>query len=109
MNKWEYGDNINGHFVFDFRGDFDEQIKKLKSANGGKLQRGSHNYHILKALFDGNTIDDYYQRPVGETGHPIHNVRTRVAQLRNEWNICIGSRRVGGAPYKEYKIYGRDA
>ncbi|MDM5272096.1 hypothetical protein PGH07_07880 [Sulfurovum sp. zt1-1] len=109
MNEWEYGDNTETCFKFDFRADFDQQIKKLKSNNGGALQRGSHNYHILKSLFDGNTIDDYYQRPSGENGLPIHNVRTRVAQLRNEWNVCIGSRRVDGAPYKEYRIYGRDA
>lgn len=107
MESWDYGDNANSSFRFDFTASFDEQINKLKSKSGGVFKRGSHNYYVLRALFAGHTIDDYKNRPTGANGYPLNNIRTRVADLRNEWNICIGSRRVDGAAYKEYQIYGR--
>lgn len=109
MEVWDYGENKDSHFRFDFMQSFDEQVSRLKSSSGGAFKRGSHNYYVLLALFRGHTIDDYANRPMGGNGYPVNNVRTRVAQLRKEWNICIGSRRADGAPYKEYQIYGRGA
>lgn len=102
---WDYGDNIHNHFKFDFTKNFDEQIVNLKSRNGGSFCISSHNYYVLRELFYGNTLDDYQNRPEGTNGYPIYNVRSRIAQLKHEWNICIGSRRVEGAQYKEYRIY----
>lgn len=107
MYEWDYGDNKESCFKFDFTQSFDEQLSKLKSKSGGSFKRGSHNYYILRALFLGHTIDDYRQRPLGSDGFPLNNIRTRVADLRNEWNICIGSRVAEGKKYKEYQIYGR--
>lgn len=107
METWDYGDNTGTHFRFDFTQSFDEQIGRLKSKNGGAFKRGSHNYYVLRALFLGHTIDDYRQRPLGADSFPLNNIRTRIADLRNEWNICIGSRVAEGKKYKEYQIYGR--
>ena len=107
MNAWEYGENIETRVRFDFKESFDEQVANLKSNKGGSFKRGSHNYFVLRALFAGHTINDYTARPMGKNGHPLRNIRTRVADLRKEWNICIGSRKVADAPYKEYQIYGR--
>ena len=109
MEAWDYSDNIDTHFKFDFTQSFDEQISRLKSNSGGAFKRGSHNYFILRALFLGHTIDDYRHRPLGADGYPLNNIRTRVADLRNEWNICIGSRVADGKKHKEYQIYGRTA
>ena len=108
-NQWDFIDNVDNHFKFDFTQSFDEQIVKLKSVNGGAFKRGSHNYFVLEALFYGNTVDDYMNRPTGANGMPINNIRTRVAQLRNEWNICIGSRWSPAGKFKEYMIYGRES
>lgn len=108
MNEWDYGDNVESRVRFDFNGSFDEQVSRLRSVKGGVFKRGSHNYFVLRALFLGHTIDDYVNKPVGANGFPLNNIRTRVADLRKEWNICIGSRKVDGAQYKEYQIYGRD-
>ena len=107
MNDWDYGDNRDSHVQFDFAQSFDEQVSRLKSRSGGAFKRGSHNYFVLRALFAGHTIDDYKNRPMGGNGYPVNNVRTRVADLRKEWNICIGSRKVDAAQYKEYQIHGR--
>jgi len=96
-----------GCVAFDFNASFDEQCSRLRSQKGGKFKRGSHNYYVLRALFEGHTIDDYEHRPLGANGKPINNVRTRVAQLKNEWDICIGSRTSPNGHYKEYMIYGR--
>lgn len=109
MDDFDYGENRDHHFRFDFTQSFDEQVSRLKSKSGGAFKRGSHNYFVLRALFEGHTIDDYANRPMGGNGYTVNNVRTRVADLRNEWNICIGSRKAEGAQYKEYQIYGREA
>ncbi len=105
--SWDYGDNIESRVRFDFHASFDEQVSMLKSNQKGSFKRGSHNYFVLSALFHGHTIDDYANKPIGANGHPINNVRTRVAQLKKEWHICIGVRKAEGKPYKEYQIYGR--
>ena len=109
MSSWDFGANENDHVIFDFTQSFDEQASGLRSINGGVFKRGSHNYFVLRALFAGYTIDDYTHRPLGANGMPVNNIRTRVAQLRNEWNICIGSRWSPAGNFKEYKIYGREA
>jgi len=103
--SWEHSD---GRVTFDFNRSFDEQLDRLKSKKGGKFRRGSQNYFVLRALFYGHTIDDYKQRPLDNLGHPINNVRTRVAQLKNEWGVAICSRTSPHGKYKEYKIGGRD-
>jgi len=94
---------------FDFTRSFDEQVDTLRSTSGGAFKRGSHNYFVLRALFAGHTIDDYTTRPLNAQGRPINNVRTRVADLRTNWGICIGSRVSPNGNFKEYKIFGRDA
>ena len=107
-HTWDFGGNAPSGIVFDFDQSFDEQIGKLKSKNGGAFKRGGHNYFVLRALFAGHTVDDYRQRPLGANGMPINNVRTRVAQLRNDWNIVIGSRHSPDGNYKEYILKGRE-
>ena len=107
-HEWDWGNNENSGILFDFDASFDEQLEKLKSRNGGSFKRGGQNYFVLRALFAGNTIDDYEHRPIGANGRPLNNVRTRVAQLRNEWNIIIGSRMSPAGRYKEYILKGRE-
>lgn len=106
MREWNY--NIPDIMVtLDFNIDFDTQAKKLKSKDGGHFHMNGHNYYILKSLFNGNVIDDYENPPLNEKGHPIRNVRSRIADLRMNWNIRIGDRYKEGKTYKEYMIYGR--
>jgi len=105
---FDYGHNEETGHTFNFDMSFDEQLGKLKSKNGGSFKRGGQNYFVLRALFAGNTIDDYEHRPLGANGRPLNNVRTRVAQLKNEWNIAIGSRMSPAGRYKEYILKGRE-
>lgn len=107
MKEWHYSAQDN-KVEFDFNGDFDAQVRRLKSKEGGHFHIGSLNYYVLKALFEGNVIDDYENPPLNDKMHAVRNVRSRIADLRIEWNICIGDRLKEGKPYKEYKIYGRD-
>jgi len=104
--SWEYYPEDG--FTFDFSASFDEQVKQIKSAKGGSLKIGSHSYLVLKALFEGHTIDDYENPPLDARGYPVRNVRSRIADLRTKWNVCIGSRVKEGTLFKEYQIYGRD-
>ena len=107
-DAFDYGNNAETGITFDFSMSLDEQLGKLKSKNGGSFKRGGQNYFVLRTLFAGHTIDDYEHRPLGANGRPLNNVRTRVAQLRNEWNIAIGSRMSPAGRYKEYILKGRE-
>ena len=106
--SFDYGHNAETGHTFNFDMSLDEQLSKLKSKNSGSFRRSGQNYFVLRALFAGYTIDDYEHRPLGANGRPINNVRTRVAQLRNEWNIAIGSRMSPAGRYKEYILKGRE-
>jgi len=108
MREWHYSEH-DIPVQLNFQGDFDEQVKKLKSREDGHFHMGGHNYHILKALFEGNVIDDYENPPYNAKGLAVRNVRSRIADLRIDWNICIGDRQKEGKPYKEYMIHGRGA
>ena len=108
MREWNYSTHEKP-VILDFCGDFDAQAKALKSNDNGHFHMGGHNYHILKALFEGNVIDDYENPPFSAKGMPVRNVRSRIADLRKDWNICIGDRYAEGKTYKEYMIQGRDA
>lgn len=80
-------------FRFDFSLHFNQAIKDLRSIHGRKLQKGSQNYWVLFALFEGDVIDDYNHKPLsGETAKPIHNIKTRVSDLSNKFNIKIDRR-----------------
>ena len=106
MREWHYSEH-DSPVQFDFHGNFDAQVKTIKSKNGGNFPVGSHSYHVLKALFEGNVIDDYENPPFNGKGLPLRNVRSRIADLRIKWNICLGDRTKEGKPYKEYNIKGR--
>lgn len=106
MREWNYSEHENP-VKLDFESDFDAQAEKLKSKEGGAFHMGGHNYHVLKALFEGNVIDDYENPPHNAEELAVRNVRSRIADLRVNWNICIGDRQKEGKPYKEYVIYGR--
>ena len=106
MREWNY--NVpECSAVLYFHLDFDTQVKELKSKEGGHFHMNGHNYYILKALFEGNVIDDYENPPLNTKGLPIRNVRSRIADLRMNWNICIGDRYKEEKTYKEYMIHGR--
>ncbi len=106
MREWNYSDH-EAPIAFDFTGDFDAQAQRLKSKQGGSFKLNGHNYYVLKALFKGNVIDDYENPPMMDNGLTVRNVRSRIADLRLEWNICIGDRFKEGKVYKEYMIQGR--
>ncbi|MDD5359475.1 MAG: hypothetical protein PHI02_04315 [Sulfurovaceae bacterium] len=90
----------------DFNIPFDEQVSKIKTKKGGHLVVGSHNYYILRALFYGNTIDDYEKAPFGKNNRRIRNIRSRIAQLRNEWCIPIESSKGEDGRTSEYRLIG---
>ncbi len=103
--EWSYNEPDNP-VVFDFDRDFDEQVKEIRSVNGGRFVIGSHAYFVLKALFEGEIVDDYANRPTDFDGFPVHNVRNRISELRHRWNVKIGVRKSPGKKYVQYKLYG---
>ena len=107
MKAWHFNEPEK-KIQFDFTADFDSQVKHLKSVNGGHFHMHGHNYYVLRAMFEGHTIDDYENPPRNDKGLGIRNVRSRIAELRTEWNIRIGDRTKEGKQYKEYIISGRE-
>ena len=105
-NEWNYNQATQA-VDLDFSLSFDEEVKKIRSSRGGRIMTGSHNYYILRALFEGNTIDDYENPPLNDKGFGIRNIRSRIADLRHDWHIVIGDRVKSDKPYKEYCIQGR--
>ena len=106
-SDWDWGHNVDSGHRFDWSKSFDENVAELRSVSGGRFRRGGHNYWVLRALFAGHAINDYTTRPVDGNGRPINNVRSRISDLRENWNIVIGSRFAPDKTYKEYKLYGR--
>jgi len=86
---------------------FDEQVSRLRSTEGGAFKIGSHNYYVLRALFEGKIIDDYANPPLNDRGLPVRNVRSRIADLRYKWNIPICDRLAEEGNYKQYALRGR--
>jgi len=83
---------------------FSEAISDLRTSKGRKMRVDSHNYHVLFALFSGDTIDDYQNKPLDANGHQIHNIKTRISDLSNMYNIKIERAVVSGEKYVEYWI-----
>ena len=109
MNNWNlHAKDLNTSPKFDFLAPFDEQIKSIKTDNGGTLKKGSHSYWVLLALFRGYVIDDYENAPYNDKGRRVRNVRSRISDLRYKYNIAIEDR-VTQERYKEYRLYGRGA
>ncbi len=108
MSEWEC-DSIQGSVRWDWQGSFDEQVSRLRSVEGGAFKLGSHNYWVLRALFHGDTVDDYLHPPRNDRGMPVRNVRSRIADLRHNWRIAICDKKAEGANYKIYMIHGRTA
>jgi hypothetical protein len=86
---------------------FDEQVSRLRSVKGGSFKIGGQSYYVLRALFEGNAVDDYHNPPRDDRGLPIRNVRSRIADLRYMWRIPICDRYVEGKSYKEYALKDR--
>jgi len=107
MREWEYNDPVSP-VRFDWAASFDEQVRALKSVDGGSFCMHGQNYYVLRALFEGHIIDDYANPPLDDKGRAVRNVRSRIADLRHKWNIVIGDRQKDGKPYKEYMIGGRN-
>lgn len=82
---------------------FDEYVKKFKSHNHNKpIKKGSGNYWTLFALWQGNMIDDYFNRPTDNLGREIRNIKSRVSDLKNKFGVNIESRNVENERYVEY-------
>lgn len=69
-----------------------------------KLTIGSHSYWVLYALYHGNNIDDYENKPVNpHTGNKINNVSQRVFDLKSKFAINrIKSMTVEGEKFVEF-------
>jgi len=91
-------------FTLDFSLPFSEAIKDLRTKRGRKMVVGSDNYHVLYALFMGETIDDYHNPPVNDCGKRIYNIKSRISSLRNTYGIDICSKRSDAGNHVEYWI-----
>ena len=82
---------------------FDTYYKQFKSEKNKTLKKGSGNYWTLYALWLGNTIDDYSNRPTNDNEREIRNIKSRISDLRNNFGVDnIKSRVVEDERYKEY-------
>ncbi|MFK5976906.1 MAG: hypothetical protein QM493_10385 [Sulfurovum sp.] len=100
-------DNQNStlsYFSLDFSIPFAQAVKELKSKKGVRIFTGSQNYQVLEALWLGDTIDDYENKPKNYKGRDIHNIKTRIADLSNKYSIKIERQFVLDKNYKEYWI-----
>jgi len=91
-------------FKLDFSLPFSEAIHNLKTSKGRKIVVGSDNYHVLAALFNGKTIDDYENVPLNYDGRRVNNIKSRISSLRHTYGIEIESQYKEGANYVEYWI-----
>ncbi|UFH59820.1 hypothetical protein [Sulfurovum mangrovi] len=103
MHEWEYKCRDGIGIEIDRGEGFEAFAKGLKSVHGGHMKKNSQIWHVLRALYHGDVIDDYRRRPKNDKGYEVHNVRSRVPELREDWNISIGSRVIEGTRNtKEY-------
>jgi len=91
-------------FNLKFDCSFDEAIKDLKSIHNRRMLNSSHNYHVLYALWRGDVIDDYNNKPTDAEGRAIHNIKTRISDLVNKYQIKVERRLVDESNHKEYWI-----
>jgi len=91
-------------FNLNFSLPFKDAIRNLCSIKNRKMLTNSHNYHVLYALFAGETIDDYDNKPVDDNGKVIHNIKARVSDLVNHYGIEVERKRVEDGNYVEYWI-----
>lgn len=79
------------HFKLDFSVPFEVAVKDLKtnSMKPTKIKKGSDNYMCLKELFRGRVIDDYENAPLNRRGVPMRNVKSRISELTNKYEIDI--------------------
>ena len=89
-------------FKLNFDLSFDEAIRDLRSEKNRKMRKGSQNYWVLYALFCGDVIDDYDNKPRDNEDKEIHNIKTRISDLTNKYNIKI--EREFEKNYKKYWI-----
>ena len=81
---------------------FDEAIKDLRSIHNRKMIKNSHNYFVLYALFRGEVLDDYVNRPVTDEGVVIHNLKSRISDLANKFTLNIEKDFAEGKAYMKY-------
>jgi len=88
----------------DFSVSFDEAIAHLTFKKPTNHEaKGFHNYHVLRSLWLGMTIDDYSNPPMHPNGLRIRNVCSRISDLRNKYGIDgIKSRQAEEGRWVEY-------
>jgi len=83
-------------------------ILTLKSINNRKIRENSDNYFVLKELYQGSIIDDYENKPINPNKNiRINNIKSRISDLKNKYNINIISSPVSGKRHKEYFLSQR--
>ena len=68
---------------------FDDAIEDVRSLHNRKLKKGTHNYWVLYAMFRGDVIDDYNNKPLDADGKPIYNIKSRISDLTNKFGLRI--------------------
>ena len=82
---------------------FFKSVRNVKTNR--KIIKYSHRYWVLLALYHGNIIDDYENKPQNLNNQKyINNVVQRVNELINLYDVNIKSRRVNGMKYHEYYL-----
>lgn len=92
------------YFELDFTKPFSEAISELRSEKNRPMKVGSHVYHVLAAMFNGQRIDDYSNPPQDYDGRVIRNVPQRVNEIVHKWRIKVESGKAEGKHYVEYWI-----
>ena len=83
--------------------DFFKSVRNIKTNR--KIIKHSHRYWVLRALYHGNVIDDYDNKPTNLQNQKfINNVVQRCNELMNNYGIPVKSRRVNGMKYHEYYL-----
>ena len=93
--------------TFNFKLPFDRFVKTLhstKTERKNTIRKGTHRYWTLFALYHGNVIDDYEQKPTNEVGRPVNNVVQRVNELVNVYGLPIKSRKAEKGKHYEYYL-----
>jgi len=91
--------------TFNFKLPFDRFVKTLhstKTERKNTIRKGTHRYWTLFALYHGNVIDDYEQKPTNELGRPVNNVVQRVNELVNVYGLPVKSRKAEKGKHYEY-------
>lgn len=98
--------------VLDLSLSFEEAIVDVRSGKKNKHiakkvgGRRSDNYMTLSALFHGSPepIDGYRRKPLNDDSRDMENLKSRISDLKNNFNVKIWSKRVVGEKYVEYWI-----